>query len=85
MHQLILMPFNHEDAVAAASLDFKPFQKAGIERQSLKDDLKIIGHAHARDFGYLITDDAETMHYYCETLRGCRGLRVAGGCAVMAG
>lgn len=52
LEQLILLPFNHEDAVAAASFDFKAFQSSGArDRQSLKDDLKIIGHAHARDLG----------------------------------
>lgn len=70
LEQLILLPFNHEDSVTSASFDFKPF-KDGREkdRQSLKDDFKIIGHAHARDVGYLITDDADTMFEYCEALR----------------
>jgi hypothetical protein len=39
------------------------------DRQSLKDDFKIIGHAHARELGYVITDDAETMFQYCDSLR----------------
>lgn len=69
LQQVILVPFNHEDAVVAAGLHYKAFQNSGVDRQSLKDDFKIIGHAQARDFGYLITDDAETMFTYCETLR----------------
>ena len=69
LEQLILLPFNHEDAEVAASLGYKVFQQADGDRQSLKDDFKIIGHAKARDFGYLITDDAETMARYCEELR----------------
>ncbi len=70
LEQLLLLPFTHEDAIVAASFDFKA-HKDGSEkdRQSLKDDLKIIGHAHARNVGYLITDDADTMFQYCETLR----------------
>jgi hypothetical protein len=55
--------------VVVASLDFKAFQQPGAERQALKDDFKIIGHARARNFGYLITDDADTMFRYCEELR----------------
>ena len=55
--------------MAAASFDFKHHKGAETDRQLLKDDLKIIGHAHARNFGYLITDDAGTMFQYCETLR----------------
>ena len=69
LEQLILLPFTHEDAVAAASLDYKPQQKVGGERQALKDDFKIIGHARARNYGFLITDDAETMFTYCEELK----------------
>jgi predicted nucleic acid-binding protein len=69
LQQLILIPFTHEDAVVAASLDFKRFQQPGRNRQALRDDLKVIGHAKARNFGYLITDDADTMFAYCEELR----------------
>lgn len=69
LDQLILLPFNHEDAVAAAAFDFKAFQGGEHDRQSLKDDFKIIGHGHARNLGYLITDDAATMFEYCERLR----------------
>jgi hypothetical protein len=58
LEQLILLPFTHEDAVVAASFDFKPLLRPGNDRQSLKDDVKIIGHAHARDLGYPITEDA---------------------------
>ena len=84
LEQLILLPFNHEDAVTAASFDFKAFQSGARDRQSLKDDFKIIGHAHARDFGYVITDDADTMFEYCETLRRqgrthLRGIKLQNG------
>lgn len=84
LQQLILLPFNHEDAVVAAGLDYKPLQQAGGDRQSLKDDFKIIGHAKARDFGYLITADTQTMFTYCETLRSAgqlklRAIKLQGG------
>jgi predicted nucleic acid-binding protein len=69
LEQLLLPPFTHEDAVAAATFDFKALKGIEKDRQSIKDDLKIIGHAHARNLGYVITDDAETMFEYCETLR----------------
>lgn len=69
LEQLMLLPFTHEDAVVAASLDFKRFQQPGRDRQALRDDLKIIGHAKARNFGFLITDDEETMFHYCVELR----------------
>lgn len=69
LEQLVLLSFTHEDAVVAATFDFKALKGIEEDRQSLKDDLKIIGHAHARNLGYLITDDAKTMFEYCETLR----------------
>lgn len=85
LEQLILLPFTHEDAVVAASLDFKTF-KDGREkdRQSLKDDLKIIGHAHARDFGYVITDDSDTMLAYCDALKK-EGRTALRGIALLSG
>ena len=89
LEQLILLPFNHEDAVAVASLDFKVFQQPGIDRQSLRDDFKIIGHAHARNFGFLATDDAETMARYCAELHrqgriGVRAIKLQDGFSLAA-
>ncbi len=89
LEQLMLVPFNHEDAVVAAGFDFKEFKVDGVDRQSLKDDFKIIGQAHARDFGYVITDDAETMFAYCEALRKAgrthlRGVKLQSGFSLEA-
>lgn len=71
--QFILESFTQEDARHAASLDFKRLQLAEKNpapgfRQALKDDLKIIGHAHSRDYSYLITGDAK-MFGYCEDFK----------------
>ncbi len=84
LEQLVLLSFTHEDAVVAATFDFKALKGIEEERQSLKDDLKIIGHAHARNLGYVITDDAETMFQYCETLKKegrthLRGIKLQAG------
>lgn len=76
LEQLILLPFNHEDAVIVAGLDFKAYQSPDVQRQVLKDDFKIIGHAEARGFGYLITDDGKTQWRYCEELRQTGHLHV---------
>jgi predicted nucleic acid-binding protein len=85
LEQLALLPFTHEDAVVAATLDFKVFKDGRQQdRQSLKDDLKIIGHAHARDLGYLITDDSGTMLRYCDELRQ-QGRTQLRGIALQAG
>ena len=32
LQQLLLVPFNHEDAVVAAGLDYKPFHQPGADR-----------------------------------------------------
>lgn len=64
-----LLPFNHDDAVAAADLNFKHYQKQGRDRVAVKDDFKLLGQAKARGFGFLITDDEETLFSICEDLR----------------
>lgn len=84
LEQLVLVPFTHEDAVIAAGFDFKTRKGFQQDRQSLKDDFKIIGHAHARQLGYVITDDADTMFGYCEALRKegrthLRAIKLQGG------
>lgn len=72
LSNFILLPFNHDDATAAADVaeqNFKRIQKQGANRVALKDDFKLLGQAKARRFGYLITDDAETLYPICEELR----------------
>jgi predicted nucleic acid-binding protein len=76
MEQFVPLPFTHEDAVVAAGLDFKAYQGTGVSRPALKDDFKIIGHAQARGFGYLITGDGSTMGRYCDDLRARGSLHV---------
>lgn len=89
LDQFLLLPFNHEDAVVAAGLDFKAYQSPSVSRQMLKDDFKIIGHAEARGFGYLITGDGSTMARYCGELhaRGLlhvRAIKLEGGFSMEA-
>lgn len=64
-----LLPFNHDDATASADLNFKHYQKADRNRVALKDDFKLLGQAKAHGFGFLITDDEETLFPICEDLR----------------
>jgi len=69
--QFITESFSHSDAIASAELDFAAYKSptgAPGGRQSLKDDFKIIGHAHARGYQHLITRDRETMMKYCTDL-----------------
>lgn len=69
--QFITESFTHDDAIVSAELDYTAYKNpAGASggRQSLKDDFKIIGHAHARSYSCLITRDRETMVKYCTGL-----------------
>jgi|CXWL01.1.fsa_nt_gi predicted nucleic acid-binding protein len=87
LENFVLRPFNHEDATAAADVaekHFKRLQKQGADRVALKDDFKLLGQAKAGRFGYLITDDAETLYSICEELRKqgelvTRAIKLQGG------
>ncbi|MFT3780685.1 MAG: type II toxin-antitoxin system VapC family toxin [Nibricoccus sp.] len=69
--QFVTESFTHDDAIISAELDYAAYKNPSGPpggRQSLKDDFKIIGHAHARGYQYLITRDRETMMKYCTDL-----------------
>ena len=71
--QFIPESFTSDDAIVSAALDFTAYKNpdgtsAPGGRQALKDDFKIIGHAHSRGYKYLITRDRETMMKYCAGL-----------------
>ncbi len=72
---IIPLPFNLEDAIAAGQLDFTS-HKGGdeVQRDSLKDDFKILGQAKAQDIGFVITEDARTLYRYAVKLRAARKL-----------
>lgn len=74
---MIVLPFNHDDAVAAAGLDFKRWQKAGGAgaRTSLKDDFKLLGQAKANALPHIITADDSTLARYCAELKRMGALR----------
>ena len=66
----ILLPFNWDDAQRAAKLDWKRLRPAGVERDALKDDIKIIAQAAVADVEYVITDDTASFFRYCDTFKG---------------
>ncbi len=67
---IIPLPFNLEDAVAAGSLNFTAHKgEEGAQRDSLKDDFKILGQAKAQDVAFVITEDARTLYRYAIRLR----------------
>lgn len=65
----IVLPFNWDDAQRVAALDWKALRPPGVERDALKDDIKIIAQAARIDAEYVITDDSDSFYRYCETFR----------------
>lgn len=64
----VLLPFNWDDALQAARLDFSKSRDLEDDRHALKDDLKIIGQAIVKDAAYVITDDTGTFFKHARRL-----------------
>lgn len=80
----VVLPFNWDDAMRAAKLDWKRLRPAGVERDALKDDIKIIAQAAGADAEFVITEDSESFYRYCQTFKeageiGCKALRLEDG------
>lgn len=65
----VVLPFNWDDAQRVATLDWKPLRPPGVERDALKDDMKIIAQAARMDVEYVITDDSESFFRFCEAFK----------------
>ena len=65
----IVLPFNFNEALKAAELDFQTHQGPKESRQALKDDVKIIAQAAVLGAEYLVTDDAETLFRFATRCR----------------
>ena len=65
----VVLPFNWDDAQRAAKLDWKRLRRAGVERDALKDDIKIIAQAARVEAEFVITDDSESFFRYCKTFK----------------
>ena len=65
----IILPFNWDDAVEAASLDFSQVARGGVSRDALKDDVKIIAQAIVKDAAWIITDDSKSLYKFANDLR----------------
>jgi hypothetical protein len=61
----VVLPFNWDDAQRVATLDWKPLRPAGVERDALKDDIKIIAQAARMEVEFVITDDSESFFRFC--------------------
>jgi len=65
----VVLPFNWDDALRAAKLDWKKLRPAGVERDALKDDVKILAQAARIDAEFVITDDTESFLRYSKTFK----------------
>ena len=64
----VVLPFNWDDAQRAAKLDWKRLRPAGVERDALKDDIKIIAQAARVEAEFVITDDSVVCLKYLDIL-----------------
>lgn len=70
LDSIVVLPFNLDDAMHAAALDFTKYKGGPDEkREVLKDDFKLLGQAKAHDIGFVITEDAKTLYKHCRELR----------------
>lgn len=65
----VVLPFNWDHAQKAAKLDWQRLRRAGIERDALKDDIKIIAQAAVVEAEFAVTDDTESFYRYCRAFK----------------
>ncbi len=61
LRSCVLLPFNWDDAIKTAQLDFSQYKAFGESRAAIKDDMKIIAQAVICDAQYLLSEDADTL------------------------
>lgn len=65
----VVLPFNWDDALRAARLDWTRTRPSDVPRSALKDDIKIIAQAAVAEAEFAITDDTESFYRYCNTFK----------------
>ena len=53
----VVLPFNWDEAIKTAQIDFTQFRSPGDSRVAIKDDVKIIAQAMIRDAQHVITEE----------------------------
>ena len=66
LRSCVVRPFNWDDALCAAKLDWKRVGPEGSERDALKDDVKIIAQDATAEAAFVITDDAGSFYRSCD-------------------
>ena len=72
LHNFNILPFNLLESIRCADLNVAYYRKKLNEegqRDSVKDDFKIIAQAEEQDAFFLLTEDKNSMSLYCEQLR----------------
>jgi hypothetical protein len=69
LRHCVVLPFNYDDALKCAALNFTAYKDTGVGRDALKDDFKLIAQAEVKQAAYLITDDSDTMFKFCRQLK----------------
>ncbi len=64
LRSCIVLPFNWDDAMFAAELDFSRGRQADENRDALKDDVKILAVAEVNEAAFVITDDSKTFYRF---------------------
>ena len=71
------VPFNIPHAVEAARLwNALGNRDGGDNRAVVRDDIKLLAQAAHESIPFILTEDASTLHKYCERLRNAGMLRV---------
>ncbi|MCI0363343.1 MAG: hypothetical protein L0Y44_04030 [Phycisphaerales bacterium] len=65
----VVLPFNWDDAVKAARIDFSKQERTDGQRDALKDDVKIMAQAIVKDAAWIITDDSQSLYKLALALR----------------
>ena len=65
----VVLPFNWDDAIRTAKLDFTKLRRGAGDRVAVKDDAKIIAQGIVHDAAWIITDDADTLFKWAQKLR----------------
>ena len=68
LRSCVVLPFNWDDAIQAAALDFSKVDRDGESRDALKDDVKIIAQAMVKDAAWIITDDTRSFYKFAREL-----------------
>ena len=70
LNQFRILPFNIPHAIRAAEPWRQLGRDDGDNRAVVRDDLKLLAQADKESIPIILTEDAQTLHKYCNRLRG---------------